>query len=101
MWRGFTCKHCKKNKNSFPSSIVLNTYGPTEATVATTLVEITSEIIEKYAKSLPVGYVKEGTVINLLNIDEQNIGEMEIIGDNVSIGYFKNDELNSQKFEKK
>ena len=35
------------------------------------------------------------------NIDEQNIGEMEIIGDNVSIGYFKNDELNSQKFEKK
>ena len=91
----------KRIKNSFPSSIVLNTYGPTEATVATTLVEITSEIIEKYSKSLPVGYVKEGTVINLLNIDEQNIGEMEIIGDNVSIGYFKNDELNSQKFEKK
>ena len=91
----------KRIKNSFPSSIVLNTYGPTEATVATTLVEITSEIIEKYSKSLPVGYVKEGTVINLLNIDEQNIGEMEIIGDNVSIGYFKNDELDSQKFEKK
>ncbi len=26
---------------------------------------------------------------------------MEIIGDNVSIGYFKNEKLNSQKFEKK
>ena len=25
---------------------------------------------------------------------------MEIVGDNVSIGYFKNDELNQQKFEK-
>ena len=91
----------KRIKNNFPDSKVLNTYGPTEATVATTLVEITSEIIEKYSKSLPVGYVKEGTIINLLNIDEQNIGEMEIIGDNVSIGYFKNEELNSQKFEKK
>lgn len=91
----------KRIKNSFPNSKVLNTYGPTEATVATTLVEITPQILEKYPKSLPVGYVKDKTTINLLNIDEQNIGEMEIVGDNVSIGYFKNDELNSQKFEKK
>jgi len=91
----------KRIKNSFSKSKVLNSYGPTEATVATTLVEITKEILEKYPKSLPVGYVKDKTTINLLNIDEQNIGEMEIVGDNVSIGYFKNEELNSQKFEKK
>ena len=91
----------KRIKNSFPSSIVLNTYGPTEATVATTLIEITSDILEKYSKNLPVGYVKENSKINLLDIDEQNIGELEIVGDNVSIGYFKNEELNRQKFEKK
>lgn len=91
----------KRILNNFPTSKVLNTYGPTEATVATTIVEITLEILEKYSKSLPVGYVKKGTVINLLNIDEDNIGEMEIVGDNVSIGYFKNDELNALKFEKK
>jgi D-alanine--poly(phosphoribitol) ligase subunit 1 len=80
---------------------VLNTYGPTEATVATTLVDITPEIISKYPKNLPIGYVKENTIINLLDIDAENIGEMEIVGDNVSIGYFKNEELNKQKFEKK
>ena len=91
----------KRIKNSFPSSIVLNTYGPTEATVATTLIEITSDILEKYSKNLPIGYVKENSKINLLDIDEQNIGELEIVGDNVSIGYFKNEELNKQKFEKK
>ena len=91
----------KRIKNSFSNSKVLNTYGPTEATVATTIVEITSEILEKYPKSLPVGYVKKGTTINLLDIDQENIGEMEIVGDNVSIGYFKNEELNKQKFEKK
>jgi D-alanine--poly(phosphoribitol) ligase subunit 1 len=91
----------KRILNSFPSSKVLNTYGPTEATVATTLVDITSEIIEKYSKSLPVGYVKENTVMNLLDIDSENVGEIEIIGDNVSIGYFKNEELNAQKFEAK
>ena len=91
----------KRIKNSFPSSIVLKTYRPTEATVATTLIKITSDILEKYSKNLPVGYVKENSKINLLDIDEQNIGELEIVGDNVSIGYFKNEELNKQKFEKK
>lgn len=91
----------KRILNSFPNSKVLNTYGPTEATVAITLIDITSEIIEKYSKSLPVGYVKENTIINLLEKDSDNIGEIEIVGDNVSIGYFKNEELNSQKFQKK
>ena len=91
----------KRIKNNFPDSKVLNTYGPTEATVATTIIEITPEIIEKYSKSLPVGYVKKNTVINLLDKDSENVGEMEIVGDNVSIGYFKNEELNKQKFESK
>ena len=91
----------KRILNNFPNSKVLNTYGPTEATVATTIVDITPEIIEKYSKNLPVGFVKENTTINLLDIDSENIGEMEIIGDNVSIGYFKNEELNKQKFESK
>lgn len=91
----------KRILNNFPNSKVLNSYGPTEATVATTLIDITSEILEKYAKNLPVGYVKDGTVINLLNLDSENIGELEIVGDNVSIGYFKNEELNKEKFEKK
>ena len=45
--------------------------------------------------------MKKNTTINLLDIDSENIGEMEIVGDNVSIGYFKNDSLNSQKFEAK
>ena len=96
-----TSMTAKRILNNFPDSKVLNTYGPTEATVATTIVDITPEIIEKYSKNLPVGFVKENTTINLLDIDSENIGEMEIVGDNVSIGYFKNEELNKQKFESK
>ena len=91
----------KRILNSFPSSKVLNTYGPTEATVAITLIDITPAVIEKYSKSLPVGYVKENTVINLLDKDSENVGEIEIVGDNVSIGYLKNEELNAQKFQAK
>ena len=96
-----TSMTAKRILNNFPNSKVLNTYGPTEATVATTIVDITPEIIEKYSKNLLVGFVKENTTINLLDIDSENIGEMEIVGDNVSIGYFKNEELNKQKFESK
>ena len=91
----------KRILNSFPSSKVLNTYGPTEATVAITLIDITPAVIEKYSKSLPVGYVKGNTVINLLDKDSENVGEIEIVGDNVSIGYFKNEELNALKFQAK
>ena len=46
-------------------------------------------------------YVEFKYPFSLLDIDAENIGEMEIVGDNVSIGYFKNDVLNSQKFEAK
>ena len=91
----------KRILNSFANSKVLNTYGPTEATVAITLIDITPAVIEKYSKSLPVGYVKGNTVINLLDKDSENVGEIEIVGDNVSIGYFKNEELNAQKFQAK
>lgn len=66
----------KKNINNFSNSKVLNTYGPTEATVATTIVNITKEVIEKYPKNYQVGYVKKNTTINLLDIDNENIGEI-------------------------
>ena len=88
----------KRILNNFPTSKVLNSYGPTEATVATTLINITDDIIQKYAKSLPVGYIKPNTTINILDPDDKGIGEIEIVGDNVSIGYFNNEELNKNKF---
>ncbi len=89
----------RKILNNFSTSKVLNSYGPTEATVATSLVNITREIIEQYPKSLPVGFVKPDTSIYLLNKDDDGVGEIQIVGDNVSIGYFKNDSLNKEKFE--
>ena len=88
----------KRLLNNFSDAIVLNSYGPTEATVATTLISITEEVLEKYPKSLPVGYVKNKSIINLIDIDNEGIGEIEIVGDNVSIGYFNNHELNKNKF---
>jgi D-alanine--poly(phosphoribitol) ligase subunit 1 len=81
----------KTLKKNYPAAKIYNTYGPTEATVATTLVEITDEIIEKY-NPLPVGFSKRESQLLL---DEE---EIVIVGPNVSLGYLNRPDLNEAKF---
>ena len=85
--------------DKFSQSTVFNSYGPTEATVATSIVSITKTILEKY-DPLPVGYPKYTSEILIdknENPDEKG-GEIIISGEHVSIGYFKMEELNKEKF---
>jgi D-alanine--poly(phosphoribitol) ligase subunit 1 len=99
---GETLPHSTANKLhiSFPQAIIYNTYGPTEATVATTKIEITHEILDAW-NPLPVGYPKPDCEILIDKENEQDKeGELIIVGDNVSIGYFNNEELNRLKFFK-
>lgn len=84
-------KLVKKLKLLFPTARIFNTYGPTEATVATTLVEITEEILNKY-ETLPIGYPKKGT---LVYIDKDN--QICIVGANVMKGYLNRQDLNETK----
>ena len=70
---------------------VLNTYGPTEATVATTLVDITAEIVKNH-DPLPVGSIKKESELIIEN------GEIIIKGPNVSIGYLNRPDLTMEKF---
>lgn len=86
----------------FPNSKVVNTYGPTESTCAITEVEVTEEINEKYMP-LPVGKPKKGTWLRILDDDGKEAnngerGEIVIVGDSVSIGYWNNAEKNKQAF---
>ncbi|HZQ07994.1 MAG TPA: D-alanine--poly(phosphoribitol) ligase subunit DltA [Anaerolineae bacterium] len=85
----------------FPMARVWNTYGPTEATVATTSVEITREVLARYA-SLPVGYAKPDTEIVLFDendeVVESGSGEIVIAGPNVSVGYLHQPELTRRAF---
>lgn len=75
----------------FPEACVYNTYGPTEATVATTQIVIDAEILSKY-NPLPVGKSKPRS--KLLIEDDEII----IVGKNVSKGYLNRPELNAEKF---
>ena len=78
----------------FPSAKVMNTYGPTESTVAVTQVEITPELVAG-TSPLPVGRPKPGTTLQICGPDgrvlpEGEKGEIIILGNTVSPGYYQN-----------
>ena len=63
-----------------------------------TWVEITEEVNKKYANNLPVGKVKWGSKVDLVDKDETGRGEIIIIGNTVAKGYYKNEEITQEKF---
>jgi D-alanine--poly(phosphoribitol) ligase subunit 1 len=86
----------------FPQAQVWNMYGPTEATVATTSIQIDSAILEKYS-ALPVGCVMPGTKIFIVDenggeLSVNNRGEIIITGPNVSPGYVGRSDLTARAF---
>ncbi len=86
----------------FPDAEVWNTYGPTEATVATTSVRVTRELLAQHSP-LPVGYAMPGTRLPIVGEDgapvpEGERGEIVIIGPNVSPGYLNRPDLNAKAF---
>jgi len=81
----------KELKERFPRVRIFNTYGPTEATVAVTSIEITEELLAK-EKALPVGYPKSDMRIFVMDelgnpLPEGEKGELILAGPSVSKGY--------------
>lgn len=86
----------------FPQAEVWNTYGPTEATVATTSVRVTREILAG-GDPLPIGRPRPGTAILLLGegglpVAPGERGEIAVAGPNVSPGYLGRPDLTAQSF---
>lgn len=96
-------KQCVENiYNRFPNVKVINGYGPTEATILSTYIEITKEMLNK-EESLPIGYPLEDSKI-LIKDDNGDIleegikGEICIQGKNVGKGYYLNETATKEVF---
>ena len=87
----------------FPGAEVWNMYGPTEATVVATSVQVTAELLARHAV-LPIGYPKPGTAVfvvaegSLDPLPDGHRGEIVIAGDNVSPGTLNRPDLTAQRF---
>jgi D-alanine--poly(phosphoribitol) ligase subunit 1 len=88
-------------RERFPDALVVNTYGPTESTVAVTSVVIAPHHLN--AAALPVGQAKPGTTILIRDESGADLptgqpGEILIAGDTVSIGYLHRPDLTTMAF---
>lgn len=90
-------------KERFPQAKIYNTYGPTEATVAVTSIEITQEVLKDYQR-LPIGKIKSDMEIEVVDQVGQRVtpgetGELVISGPSVSKGYLNNPTKTAQAFK--
>ena len=97
-----TNRTAEKLMERFPAAKVMNTYGPTESTVAVTEVEVTPALL-KEEDPLPVGRPRPGTRILIRSeagefLPDGQSGEIVITGDTLSSGYFKAPELTAGAF---
>lgn len=88
--------------NRFPNSQVINAYGPTEATVIVTKLEIDNKVLEENDR-LPIGRIKPGTEMftvdeDLNKLPDGEVGELIISGPTVSPGYVNNKEKSDEVF---
>ncbi|MDB4953697.1 MAG: D-alanine--poly(phosphoribitol) ligase subunit 1 [Myxococcales bacterium] len=89
-------------RERFPQARVINTYGPTEATVAVTSVEIDDTVLSRPGP-LPLGRVKPDCQLEIVDetghrVAEGERGEVIIVGPSVSPGYYRDPDRTDKAF---
>lgn len=95
------CKHLNVWRKNVPDALYVNMYGPTEATYACTYYNINKCFTDD--EKLPLGRACENSEIILLNDKNEiaktgEIGELCILGQCLSFGYYNNQERTRAAF---
>ncbi|MGF6999458.1 AMP-binding protein [Paraburkholderia sp. GAS32] len=77
-------------RQRFPAARIINTYGPTEATVATTWIVVDDAVLAHHAR-LPIGHAKRDAEVFV------DAGELCIAGAHVMRGYLNREDLNAAR----
>jgi len=98
-----THKLCDQLAERFPRARVVNTYGPTEATVLVTAVQIT-EKMRRDSLPIPIGCPLEEVDLRVVDdqgrivAQDEERGELLILSDSVGPGYHQRPDLTAERF---
>lgn len=97
-----TKKLTKELMERFPKCKIINGYGPTEATVLISAISINKEMIES-DEGIPIGYPIDNCELNIVDeqgnkLEDGEKGELIVVGNSVSKGYFNNVETTKKVF---
>lgn len=86
----------------FTETRIINGYGPTEATVLISAIDVTKEMLEDQ-RSIPIGYPMTGANLKIVDKDNKEVangekGELLVTGKSVSKGYFNNEKITNEVF---
>lgn len=95
--------HINLFKSSGIDAIIVNEYGPTEATVGCIIYEFNTFDTTLSNESIPIGKPISNTQIYLLDENQQllpktEVGEIYIAGNGIARGYFNREDLTAEKF---
>lgn len=95
--------HIEQYRSSGIDAIIVNEYGPTEATVGCSIYEFKTFDSITSSESIPIGKPISNTQIYVLNesqelIPEGEVGEIYIAGNGIARGYFNREELTVERF---
>jgi D-alanine--poly(phosphoribitol) ligase subunit 1 len=81
----------RRLRERFPDARIVNTYGPTEATVAATWIVVDDDVLAAHPERLPIGAARRGGEVFVEG------GELCIAGPFVMRGYLNRNDLNATR----
>lgn len=96
-----SAKHARRFMQAVPDCLLVNAYGPTEVTVATTTHELSPD--QSGESAVPIGRAMEGTYVRLLGEDLRpvlagNPGQLFAGGPGLARGYLGDPALTAERF---
>ncbi|MFZ1236741.1 MAG: AMP-binding protein [Prevotella sp.] len=85
-------------QKAVPQCRIWNVYGPTEDTIFCTAYALPTKGVKSINNIVSIGKSMPGNRTDIMDVDEKGIGELCLSGNQLTLGYWQNEEKNRQAF---